>query len=160
MLNGGEQIEYQPYMRITLKHGLRSSTLTEQQGRNIKMNQLRNAPRVIAIIVAMMVLFSSLQTGVRAQAPLDPIVVLYDAGHRQQYDAFDLEEGLNLMLDAVNASTKYIVRVSTEDLTDEVLNDVDILIIAAPDPSYPFSSEETDRKRPERIFSSRTAERD
>ena len=98
MSNGAELIDYQSHVRITLKHGLRSTTLTEQQGRNIKMNRLRNAPRVIAIVVTMMVLFSSLQTGVRAQSPLDPIVVLYDAGHNQQYDAFDLEEGMNLML--------------------------------------------------------------
>ncbi|MHA2396714.1 MAG: hypothetical protein ACXAC0_08420 [Candidatus Thorarchaeota archaeon] len=131
-------------MRITLKHGLKSSTLTEPQGRNIKMNQLRNAPRVIAIVVTMMVLFSSLQTGVRAQADLDPVVVLYDANHRQQYDAFDLETGLNLMLDVVNTSTKYVVRVNTEDLTDTILNDVDILIIASPDPGYSFTSEEVD----------------
>ncbi|OLS24374.1 MAG: hypothetical protein ThorAB25_23460 [Candidatus Thorarchaeota archaeon AB_25] len=144
MLNGVELINYQPYVRITLKHGLRSNTLTEPQGRNIKMNQLRNATRVIAIVVTMMVLFSSLQTGVRAQAVLDPVVVLYDANHRQQFDAFDLEEGMNLMLDAVNTSTRYIVRVNTEDLTDTILNDVDILIIAGPDPGYSFSSEEVD----------------
>ena len=144
MSNGAELIDYQSHVRITLKHGLRSTTLTEQQGRNIKMNRLRNAPRVIAIVVTMMVLFSSLQTGVRAQSPLDPIVVLYDAGHNQQYDAFDLEEGMNLMLNAVNASTKYVVQVNTEDLTDAILNDVDILIIASPDPSYSFSSEEVD----------------
>ncbi|MGD9396905.1 MAG: hypothetical protein PVJ05_10795 [Candidatus Thorarchaeota archaeon] len=108
------------------------------------MNQLRNAPRVIALVVTMMVLFSSLQTGVMAQTPLDPIVVLYDAGHRQQYDAYNLEDGLNLMLDAVNASTKYVVYVTEEDLTDTILNDVDILIIASPDSSFEFSGAEID----------------
>jgi len=144
MLNGAELTDYQSHLRITLKHGLRSSTLTEQQGRNVKMNQLRNAPRIIAIVVTMMVLFSSLQTNVRAQTPLDPIVVLYDAGHNNQFDAFDLEDGINLMLDAVNTSTKYVVHATTEDLTDTTLNDVDILIIAGPAASYPFSSEEID----------------
>lgn len=108
------------------------------------MNQLRNAPRVIAIVVTIMVLFSSLQTGVRAQTPLDPIVILYDAGHNNQYDAFNLEDGMNLMLDAVNSSTKYVVYVTTEDLTDTTLNDVDILIIAGPAASYPFADEEID----------------
>jgi hypothetical protein len=131
-------------MRITLKHGLGSGTLTEQKGRNIKMSQLRKAPRVFAVVVTVMILLSSLQTGVRAQADLDPIVVLYDASHNQQYDAFDADLGLKLMLDAVNASTRYIVRVNSDELTDTVLNDVDILIIASPDDNSPFSSTEAD----------------
>jgi hypothetical protein len=108
------------------------------------MNQLRKAPRVLAIIVTMMVLLSSLQTGVRAQANLDPIVVLYDASHNQQFDASDSESGLKLMLDTVNTSTRYIVRINTENLNDTILNDVDILIIASPDANSPFSNEEVD----------------
>jgi hypothetical protein len=108
------------------------------------MNRLRNAPRVLAIVVTVMVLFSSLQTGVRAQADLDPILVLYDASHNPTHDVLDAENGLKLMLDAVNTSTRYIVRINHDELTDTVLNDVDILIIASPDASSPFTNEEAD----------------
>lgn len=131
-------------MRITLKHGLESGTLTGQKGRNIKMSQLRKVSRVLAVVVTVMVLLSSLQTGVTAQADLDPIVVLYDASHNQQHDALDAEDGLKLMIDMVNASTRYIVRVNTDELTERILNDVDILIIASPDENSPFSSTEAD----------------
>ncbi|MHA3964001.1 MAG: Gldg family protein [Candidatus Thorarchaeota archaeon SMTZ1-45] len=109
------------------------------------MNQLRNATRVLAVAVTVMVLLSSLQIGVRAQADLDPILVLYDANHNQQHDAFDVEDGLKLMLDTVNESTRYMVRINTDDeLTDTVLNDVDILIIASPDSNSPFTAAESD----------------
>ena len=108
------------------------------------MNQLRNAPRVLAVVVTVMVLLSSLQTGVSAQADLDPIVVLYDASHNPQHDVLDAENGLKLMIDMVNTSTRYIVRVNTDELTETVLNDVDILIIASPDEGTPFSSTESD----------------
>jgi hypothetical protein len=131
-------------MRIPLKHGLESNTLTEQKGRNIKMSQLGNAPRVLAVVVTVMVLLSSLQTGVTAQVDLDPIVVLYDASHHQQHDVTDAEVGLKLMIDMVNASTRYIVRINTDELTETVLNDVDILIISSPDENSPFSSTEAD----------------
>jgi len=131
-------------MRITLKHGLGSSTLTEPKGRNIKMSQLRHAPRVLATVVAVMVLLSSLQTGVMAQADLDPIVVLYDAGHDQQHDVTDVDDGLKLMMDMVNASTRYIVRITDDPLTQSALNDVDILIIAAPDDDSPYLGSEAD----------------
>ena len=130
-------------MRITLKHGLGSGTLTEPKGRNVKMSQLRNVPRILAVVVTVMVLLSSLQTGVRAQADLDPIVVLYDASHDPQHDVLDAEVGLKLMIDMVNASTRYIVRINTDELTNTVLNDTDILIIASPDDTSPFSSTET-----------------
>jgi len=131
-------------MRITLKHGLRSGTLTGQKGRNIKMSQLRKAPRILAVVVTVMVLLSSLQTGVTAQSDLNPIVVLYDAGHNPQHDVLDEVDGLKLMIDMVNASTRYIVRINTDELTETVLNDVDILIIASPDEGEPFSSTEAD----------------
>ena len=108
------------------------------------MNQLRNVPRVLAIVVAVMVILSSLQTNVIAQDDLDPILVLYDAGHDPQHDALDAEEGLKLILDAVNESTRYMVRINEDELTDTVLNDVDILIIASPDDSSPFSAVESD----------------
>lgn len=108
------------------------------------MKRLRNATRVLAVVVTMLILVSSIQVGVRAQADLDPVVVLFDASHGQQHDADDAEFGLKLMLDAVNTSTRYMVRVNENaELTDTLLNDVDILIIAAPDSSSPFSSVET-----------------
>ena len=130
------------YMRITLKHGLRSSTLTEPKGRNVKMSLLRNVPRVIAIAIAVMILFSSLQTGVRAQTDLNPIVILYDASHDPQHDVTDAESGLKLMIDMVNASTRYIVRINNHELTDAILNDVDVLIISTPDDDLPYSNAE------------------
>jgi hypothetical protein len=108
------------------------------------MNQLRNAPRVLATVVAVMVLLSSLQTGVMAQADLNPIVVLYDAGHDQQHDVLDAENGLKLMMDMVNASTRYEVRIHDGSLTQSELNDVDILIISAPDDDTPYSNTEAD----------------
>jgi hypothetical protein len=89
-----------------------------------------------------MVLLSSLQTGVRAQAELDPILVLYDASHNPQHDVLDAENGLKLMLDAVNTSTRYMVRINYDELTDDTLNETDILIIASPDAGSPFTSEE------------------
>ena len=106
------------------------------------MSRLRNVPRVVAVVLTVMVLLSSLQVSVRAQAELDPIVILYDASHNEQHDVLDEENGLKLMIDMVNASTRYMVRINTEDLTDSVLNDTDILIIASPDDDSPFSGTE------------------
>ncbi|MFW9962115.1 MAG: hypothetical protein ACFFCX_01000 [Candidatus Sifarchaeia archaeon] len=108
------------------------------------MSKLRNTTRVFAVVVTMLVLLSSLQMGVRAQADLDPILVLYDASHNPQHDELDIEEGLKLMLDAVNESTRYMVRINNDDLTDTVLNDVDVLIIASPDENAPFTAAESD----------------
>lgn len=108
-----------------------------------KMMQLRNTTRVLAIVITMMILLSNTQGIVSAQSDLDPIVILYDASHDQQYAADDEVGGLKLILDLVNASTKYNLRVNEDDeLTDTLLNDVDILIIAAPDESSPFAENE------------------
>ncbi len=107
------------------------------------MKQLRNTTRVLATVITMMILLSSMQSIVSGQTNLDPIVVLYDASHNQQYAADDEDRGLKLMLDMVNASTKYDLRVNDDDeLTDVLLNDVDILIIAAPDEGSPFTEDE------------------
>ncbi|TFG33897.1 hypothetical protein EU527_06210 [Candidatus Thorarchaeota archaeon] len=107
------------------------------------MNQLNHAPRLIAAILTAIILLSSFQATVHAQAGLDPVVVLYDASHSQQFAADSEDLGLKLILDMVNASTRYIVHINNDDsLTDDILNDVDILIIASPDDSSPFSSEE------------------
>jgi hypothetical protein len=109
------------------------------------MKQLRNITRVLATIVTIMILLSSIQGIVSAQSDLDPIVILYDASHNQQYDADDETSGLKLMLDMVNASTKYDLRVNENDeLTETLLNDIDVLIIAAPDENSPFSEDEFD----------------
>jgi hypothetical protein len=92
-----------------------------------------------------MILCSSLQGIVSAQSELDPVVILYDESHGQQYARDEENLGLKLMLDMVNASTKYSLRVNEDDeLTDSLLNDVDILIIAAPDTGSPFTQEEAD----------------
>lgn len=107
------------------------------------MNQLKHAPRLIAAALAFLIIFSSFQATVRAQAEVSPIVVLYDASHSEQFSADSEDLGLKSILDMVNASTRYIVHVNEEEsLTDDLLNDVDVLIIASPDDSSPFSSEE------------------
>ncbi|MGY5863229.1 MAG: hypothetical protein RTV41_01350 [Candidatus Thorarchaeota archaeon] len=108
------------------------------------MKQLKTT-RVLATIVTALILLSSLQGLVSAQSELDPVVILFDESHGQQYARDDETDGLMLMLDMVNASTKYSLRVNAdEELTDTLLNDVDILIIATLDESYPFSEDEAD----------------
>ena len=130
-------------MKIPLKHGPESGTLTAQRGRIRSMNQLKKVPRVLATILALMILLSSFQATVPAQADLDPVVILYDASHAQQYNANNPDLGLQLMFDMVNESTRYIIHVHEDGLLDdEVLNDVDILLIASPDSSNPYSTEE------------------
>ena len=107
------------------------------------MKQLRNTTRVLATIVTALILLSSLQGIVSAQSELDPVVILFDESHGQQYARDDETGGLKLILDTVNASTKYSLHVNAdEELTDTLLSDVDILIIAAPDESNPFSEDE------------------
>ncbi|MFW9768265.1 MAG: hypothetical protein ACFFF9_07525 [Candidatus Thorarchaeota archaeon] len=108
------------------------------------MKHLRNTTRVLATVVTTMILLSSLQGIVSAQSNLDPVVILYDDSHGQQFAGDDENIGLKLMLDLVNASTKYDLRINEDDeLTESLLNDVDVLIIAAPDEDNPFSATET-----------------
>ena len=129
-------------LKITLKHDPESGTLIAQRGRIRSMNQFK-IPRVLATILALMLLLSSFQATVPAQADLDPVVVLFDASHSPQFDAADADLGLKLMFDMVNISTRYIIYVHEDGpLDDEVLNDVDILIIAGSDSSSLFSSAE------------------
>jgi hypothetical protein len=107
------------------------------------MKQLRKTTKILATIVTAMILLSSLQGIVSAQSELDPVVILYDESHGQQYARDDDSGGLQLMLDMVNASTKYELRVNdNEELTESLLDDVDVLIIAAPDDQDPFSATE------------------
>jgi len=130
-------------VKITLKHGPESGTLTAQRGRMHSMKHFNKIPRVFATVLALMILFSSLQTIVPAQADLDPVVVLFDASHSPQFDPLDEELGLKLMLDMVNSSTRYIVQIHEDGPLDEgVLNAADILIIAGPDRSSEYSPEE------------------
>lgn len=93
-----------------------------------------------------MLVLSSIPIGASAQTDdLDTVVVLYDASHQQQFAEDNEEQGLKLMFDMVNASTRYIVKVNTENsLNDTILSDVDILIIADPDTSSEFEQDEID----------------
>ena len=80
-------------MKITLKHDPKFGTLTALRGRMRSMNQFKKIPRVFATILALMILLSSFQATVPAQADFDPVVVLFDASHSPQFDAFDEELG-------------------------------------------------------------------
>jgi len=92
--------------------------------------------------MTLMIVLSSVQGTVNAQSEeLDPLVVMYDSSHSQQFSAND-ENGFKLMLDMVNQSTRYIVRVNEDPLNTTILNDVDVLIIAEPDRISPFTSDE------------------
>lgn len=89
-----------------------------------------------------MILLSCFQVTVKAQADLDPIVVLYDAEHSPQFSATDEDEGLKLILDMVNASTRYLVKINEDPIRNNTLSDVDVLIIASPDQSNAFTASE------------------
>jgi len=107
------------------------------------MNKLNKAPKLLATVFTVIILLSCFQTTVRAQSNLNPIVVLYDASHAPQFAADSEDQGLKLMLDMVNSSTRYIVRVNEDQpLNKTLLNGVDVLIEASPDASSPFSNEE------------------
>jgi hypothetical protein len=106
------------------------------------MPRYRRASSIISAVIAVMILLSCFQVTVSAQADLDPIVVLYDSDHSPQFQADDEEDGLKLMLDMVNASTKYIVKVNTDPIRDNILSDVDVLIIASPDRNNEFTASE------------------
>jgi hypothetical protein len=106
------------------------------------MPSYRRASSIITAAVAIMILLSCFQVTVSAQTDLDPIVVLYDSEHSPQFLATEEEDGLKLMLDMVNASTKYIVKVNNDPIRDNTLNDVDVLIVASPDRSNAFTASE------------------
>jgi hypothetical protein len=106
------------------------------------MLRYRRASSIIPAIMAVMILLSCFQVTVSAQAELDPIVVLYDAEHSPQFSATEEEDGLKLMLDMVNASTRYIVKINEEPIRNPTLSDVDILIVASPDELNEFTASE------------------
>jgi hypothetical protein len=109
------------------------------------MTRFKNTPQLIAVMMTTILLLSILQSPVSAQTDtLDPIVVLYDASHTPQFAADDADIGFKLMLDMVNSSTKYIVRVNEDPINKTILSDVDILIMAEPDRSAEFEPEEID----------------
>jgi hypothetical protein len=105
------------------------------------MNQIGKVPRILAIVLTVMILLTGFQVTAQAQTDLDPIIIVFDASHSPQFSADD-SSGLKMAIDLVNASTRYIVRINEAPLTDVVLNDVDILIIAAPDESSTFTAAE------------------
>lgn len=107
------------------------------------MVRINKLPKFAVIIMTLMIVLSSVPGTVSAQVgELDPIVVMYEASHSPQFAADDNEDGLKLMLDMVNSSTRYIVRVNEEPLNVTILNDVDILIIAEPDIAFPYEQDE------------------
>jgi hypothetical protein len=106
------------------------------------MPRFRRASSTFAAVIAVMILLSCFQVSVSAQADLDPIIVLYDADHAPQFSATDEDDGLKLMLDMVNASTKYLVKINTDPIRNNTLSDVDVLIIASPDRSNAFTQSE------------------
>jgi hypothetical protein len=99
--------------------------------------------RICTTILIVMISMSYLECAVDAQTPLDPIVVLLDASHSPHFAAGDATDGLKLMLDMVNASTRYVVRVhSGSPINDTVLRGVDVLIVASPGKSSAFTNSE------------------
>lgn len=107
------------------------------------MYQIKRLTKTCLTIFAIMLILTNVPPTVHAQTNnLDTIVVLYDQSHQEQFKADD-EHGFKLMLDMVNASTRYTVRVNKDaPLNATLLNDVDVLIIADPDASEKFSQEE------------------
>jgi hypothetical protein len=100
--------------------------------------------KLIVITMAFLIVFSSVPVTVSAQVgEIDPVVVMYEASHNPQFAPDQEGVGLKLILDMVNESTRYIVRVNEETLNETILNDVDILIIAEPDATVAFELNET-----------------
>ncbi|TXT56745.1 MAG: conserved exported protein of unknown function [Candidatus Thorarchaeota archaeon] len=107
------------------------------------MIRFKNPSRIIVIIFAVLFVSASLQCPVQAQAVEPPVLILFDASHSPQHAPDDEAQGLKIVLDRVNESTKYIVKINEDPLNDTILNDVDVLIIAAPDASAEFELNET-----------------
>nr|KXH77396.1 MAG: hypothetical protein AM324_04140 [Candidatus Thorarchaeota archaeon SMTZ1-83] len=104
---------------------------------NEPMVRFKGAARIAAAAITVLILLCCFHVTVNAQAPVDSIAILYDASHDQQFSPND-EAGFKLILDMVNASTKYTVRVNTDPIENATLSDVDLLILADPDISYDF----------------------
>ncbi|MFW9927751.1 MAG: hypothetical protein ACFFDM_13460, partial [Candidatus Thorarchaeota archaeon] len=86
------------------------------------MLRIRRISKLLVITMTLMIVLSSVQGTVKAQVgELDPIVVMYEASHNPQFAADDADDGLKLMLDMVNASTRYIVIVNEAPLNKTIL---------------------------------------
>ncbi|MBD3405781.1 MAG: hypothetical protein GF411_06585 [Candidatus Lokiarchaeota archaeon] len=107
------------------------------------MIRFKNTPRIIVILCAVLFVSASMQCPVQAQAIDPPIVIMFDASHSPQHAPDNEAQGLKNVLDRVNESTKYIVRINEDPLNDTILEDVDVLIIAAPDAGSEFETNET-----------------
>ncbi len=142
--NGLESTSTISPLRIHLKLCQSCGTLSEQMSRVDSMFHKNGLTKLIVIAMAFLIVFSSVPVTVSAQVgELDPVVVMYEASHSPQFAADDENLGLKLMLDMVNESTRYIVRVNEDPLNESILNDVDILIVAEPDRNVPFEINET-----------------
>ncbi|MFX0108562.1 MAG: hypothetical protein ACFE7R_09780, partial [Candidatus Hodarchaeota archaeon] len=64
--------------------------------------------------------------------------------HRPQFSPDSEEDGLKLILDMVNASTRYIVKLNSEPIENITFRDVDVFIVAGPDASDSYSETEID----------------
>jgi len=93
------------------------------------MLRIKRASNILTLTIVTLILLSCLPGNVSAQDALDPVVVVYDASHRPKFDADDDLNGLKLMFDMVNASTRYVLKVNTGTITNETLSDADILIV-------------------------------
>ncbi len=112
---------------------------------------IRRFTNLVVLSMALLIVVSSLYVPVPVSAQssgqssvLNPIVVMYDSSHNPRFKADDASSGFKLMLDMVNESTRYVVRVNTHPLNKTILNGVDVLIIAEPDSYIPYITSETD----------------
>ncbi|NHI83355.1 MAG: hypothetical protein EAX81_03535 [Candidatus Thorarchaeota archaeon] len=106
------------------------------------MLRLKVTSNILAIAIVTLIILSSIPGHVRAQESLDPVVIIYDASNRPQLSATDEDEGLKLLFDMVNASTRYLLKVNEDPITNETLSQADILIIGENAISEPYEDEE------------------
>lgn len=106
------------------------------------MLRIKRASNILAITMVALILLSCLPGNVSAQDALDPVVVVYDRRHSTKFSLEDESRSLKLMFDMVNTSSRYIVKVNSDSITNETLSDADILIIADPDDGREFESTE------------------
>jgi hypothetical protein len=106
------------------------------------MLRIKRVSNILAITMVTLILLSCLPGNVSAQDALDPVVVVYDNSHGQKFDLEEEFRSLKLLFDMVNTSTRYIVKVNSDPITNETLSEADILIIADPDDGREFESNE------------------
>lgn len=106
------------------------------------MLRIKRASNILAITMVALILLSCLPGKVSAQDALDPVVVVYDTSHGQKFDLEEELRSMRILFNTVNTSTRYIVKVNSDPLTNETLSEADILIIADPDDGREFESNE------------------